>query len=232
MILWLLLFALVIAISFVLAIKSMVDYHEIPSQTGQEYGLFLIRNRQALTKELLSLIYEDLAKSGLVLSLERLFRGSESALVIYGPKIILSPHTASLDFLELEDYTSVNVEQTSAWEVGVRNLNTWEGNAFKNFPILSPAEQFWWQMILMASPKHKGEKSFQVQIRTVTVFSNESKKKSLAQSLQNFAPDKLIKLPKAFSNSQLLDFYQKRSFKKSETNPVLNPLEILQFVML
>src|SRR3989338_5569825 len=105
MILWLALFILVIAISFILALGSMREYQEIPLKSKEEYGLFLIRNIVNLDAALLESLREHIAKDGLLLSIERLFRGQKAALTIFGPKRILENFKAELSLLELDDYS-------------------------------------------------------------------------------------------------------------------------------
>src|SRR5688572_3161726 len=120
MILWVVLFVLVVAISFVLAAQSMRDFSEVPAKEA-EYGLFLIRNTVALTPAVLDSIKNELLESKTIISFERLFKGGKSALVAFGPRELLLNHQSALDLLELEDYTqNVEVEHISAWEVVVK----------------------------------------------------------------------------------------------------------------
>lgn len=237
MILWLVLFVLVIAISFVLAFRSMHDYQESPKHSHVEYGLYLIRNTQGLTTYILDLIHGRAVKKGILISLERLFRGGKSALVIYGPKSILIDFIEKLNLLELEDYTAIDKEQMQAWEVGARKpilaeeeiLNI--DNFFKNFPLLSDTEQFWWQLVL--HPNHKKEKKyFTGQIRAVVYCEDLGRRKKLSDALQNLSPKHFMKVPKPFTSGQILEFYQMRVLDKSETNPSLTPDEVLKLSLL
>ena len=122
MILWVILFLLVVAISFVLAVKSMKDFIDIPSNSSAEYSLFLIRKIQIVNADFLSHLNERLVESSSILAIERLFKGKKSALVVYGPRKLLLSLNHVLDLLELEDYTDVNVEQVSAWEIGIKEI--------------------------------------------------------------------------------------------------------------
>lgn len=213
MILWIVLFVLVVAISFVLALASMRDFIEAP-QKEKEYSVFLIRKIGGLNVEFLNSISRDLSKSGLMISLERLFKGKKSALVIFGPRQYLLSYQHSLNLLELEDYTNVSVQNVAAWEIGIKKNGQWtmdDGQLFSNLPVLLESEQFWWQIILSVSKS----KSFQGNLRAVLVSADQSRRRDLQHALQNLSPG-LVKLPKAFSNTQLLDFYQKRSFSKSQ----------------
>lgn len=231
MILWLVLFVLVVATSFVLAMQSMHDYHESPKNSAAEYGLFLIRNVAGLTWQVLDSIHSQIIKEGFVISLERIIKGSKAALVIFGPKNVLTQLSPQLNLLELEDYTEVNTQHTTAWEVGIKdNLSTERkiNNFFSNFPVLTQAEQFWWQLVLQAKPSAL----FQSHIRAV-VFSYDSKRREkLSQVLQNLPQGHLIKVPKPYVSGQIVQFYQQRSLGQENTNPVLTTEEILKLLLL
>lgn len=237
MILWLILFILALTISFILALQSMKDYQEIPSKTGEEYGVFLIRKPATLTVDILTKLHQDCLDSGLVISFERLIKGFESALVVYGPKRLLIDHQNTLDLLELEDYVASIPAGFLAWEVGMKDSNKLEAanlkNFLKKFPQLGNREQFWWQLVLSANKDlSKPDKSFQVQIRAVLHCPDQVKRVNLAQTLQNLIPDKLTKLPKAFSDAQIIDFYQKRSLRRDDKNPLLLSEEVVQLLRL
>jgi len=75
MLIWIILFFIVIIISFIMAVKSMSDYQEKPLSLGLNYSLFLITNPLQLTSEILEKIYEEALKSNTPFSLEKLFKG-------------------------------------------------------------------------------------------------------------------------------------------------------------
>lgn len=225
MILWIALFILVLAISFILAVQSMRDYREI-SFLDDSYSLFLVRKIKALDRSVLSSLYDECLRLDLSLSFERLIKGKKSALVIFGPKRVIGKFISYFDLLELEDYTNVDPDLigVSAWEVEVR-----KGELFRIMPHLSDTEQFWWQLILKPARPAGGPaqpKSFQVNIRAVVVSQDPSKRKSIADIFQ-----------KVKSDVQVIDFYKKRSFIKDENTPArpaggpaLNLDEILQLL--
>ncbi len=235
MILWLVLFVLVIAISLMLAFQSMRDYQETPKHFKIEYGLYLIRNTPGLKATVLDSIHSQIVKEGLIVSLERLFKGSKSALVIYGPKNILTNLSDKLSLLELEDYTKVNSEHISVWEIGVKNHQMAKEQLqkvesfFMDFPMLEQAEQFWWQLVLKA----KSNKSlFQSQIRAVVIASDLTRRKKLSESMQNLLSGHLTKVPKPFTSMQIMEFYKLRSLGNDSTSPVLQTEEILKLTQL
>lgn len=234
MILWIVLFVLVLAISFVLALKSMRDYQEIPSQSGGDFSLFLVRNIQALNEQFFDSLHADLLESGLNISIERLFKGKESALVLFGSNKILDKYKQLLNLLELEDYTNIEDYKAAAWEMGIKHSQSATGGngeaVFKNLPELSNSEQFWWQMIIWAK---KGDTNFfRAHIRTVVYSDDNFRKKDLTQKIQNLSPNKFVKLPKAYSNNQIIDFYKKRSFPLRSEHQKLASREIIQLILL
>lgn len=225
MILWIGLFVLVLAISFVLALKSMKDYQEIPIFSREDFSLFLIRNYQGLNEQMLSMLYEDLIQSGLNISFERLFKGKESAIVIFGSSQILRKYKDTLNLLELEDYTNIELGNISSWEMGFKE----GGEAlFTKIPELKDSEQIWWQLLLWVN-KDKVN-SFQSHIRVAVISNDKYRRKELAQGLQKISPEYLYKLPKAFSDTQIIDFYKKRSFPSRSKNKSLTSSQILKLI--
>lgn len=101
MILFIILFILIVAASAYLAYISMRDYYDLPEKI-KNYSLFLIREPSALNVANLDKFLAE--SSAPILSFERLFKGSRSALVIYGPKQVLAKFP-DFKLLELEDYT-------------------------------------------------------------------------------------------------------------------------------
>lgn len=229
MILWVILFALIVAISFLLAYLSMRDFHAVPETEKVEYGLFLIRNTAQFTNDTLHTIRQAMLKNSFIISIERLFKGNKSALTIFGPKDILNQFVSDLNLLELEDYTlDLNTKHIAIWEVGVKyaasvKLKNVE-EFFKNFPLLEQEDQFLWQIILTA----KGNvSSFQSQIRAA-VYSKESmRRKTLAPILQSLGVGELVKIPRPFSAEQMMNFYQLRSLSQDSQGPILEPEQVL-----
>ena len=201
MILWLALFLLIVAISFLLSLRSMKDFAEVPQNSKLEYSLFLIRKSPNLTVSLLQSIHDDLASKNLIASIERLFKGSESALCLFGPKEMLENYLSALDLVELEDYTqTLTSSDTTVWEVGGRGVQP-----FKNFPSLEVDELFMWQILFLG--KH-------MQIRAGVSSKQSERRRLLAKDLQSLAEGKLVKLPRPFSNDVMLEAYKQRSIDK------------------
>lgn len=202
-----LLFILVVAISFFLALYSMHDF-EIKPNLKLEYGTFLVKNPKNLNPNSLAPLFSEVTKSNLLISFERLFKGHEGALVVYGPKNILMKYQDQFNFLELEDYTKADLNNISIWEVEVRDVSGFRDK----FPNLGEHEQIWFQIIL--SPNKKDLRSFPARVRVVLVSKEENRLKELTKEFQNNYKSALPKIPKPYSKDQIFEFYQKRSFIK------------------
>lgn len=203
---------LIVLISALLAYLSMKDFKVTPGDFGGDLGLFLIRKPKALTSHVLASLGQMIAKEDLIISLERLFKGGESALVLYGPKKILSSFGGTLDLLELEDYAQAD-KDAHGWEIGVRKgEQPVSSSLFYHFPKLNRQEQVWYQLVLR--PKN-GKKGFRCQIRAAVLSEDRKRAEELYEALLpkggNFS-----KIPKSFSNSQIMDFYKKRSMGQSD----------------
>ncbi len=215
------LFILVILISFCLAFYSMRIF-ELKPNLKYEHATFLIRNPEQLNPQLLSSIFADLAKMNLMISLERLFRGNQSALVIYGPKNILLKYKEKLDLLELEEYANVDINNIAVWEVGVKDIKQFKAN----LPELLEKEQVWVQLILKMGGKDLS--LIPTQMRIAVFSENLTRLKELTENVQKSYENILPKIPKPYSKNQLLSFYKSRSFiKESGKNIKLNQEDVL-----
>ena len=188
-----------------------------------------------------------------IISLERLFRGQKSALVIFGPKEVLRKFAEQLNLLELEDYSGVDPSKISVWEIGKnKDAKLLEIEyLFINMPNLLENEQFWWQVTLYAKknesvwgrlfslPKFPlGSKSederpkrFNTQIRAVVFSESDKRRNDLAATLQKIGQDQLIKIPRPYSNEQLYKNFVSRSMIPfSEHNLLLRAEEIFRLI--
>lgn len=226
MILWIVLFLLIVAISFVLAIRSMKDYQEIPQQTKEEYSLFLIKRISGFDTGILGSILEDITKNGLIISIERLFKGNFTTLTIFGPKSILKQFSNELGLVELEDYaTKLESSNISTWEIGVKDTVKFNpddlNNIFNGMPKLDAEDQFFWQVVIGKN---------QTQIRAALYSKDSKKHTTLVPLLQSLQMGSLNKIPKPFSTSQMMDFYRLRTLSRDSTVPVLTPEGIMRLL--
>lgn len=206
MILFLILFFSVILISLILAYLSMKNFEQSPKDFSLDNGLFLIRKPSALTADIFDTLHQMIEREGLIISVERLFKGRESAMVLYGPAKVFEALKSTLDLLELEDY-SRKVSEASIWQMGTRLKNRQlDGSLYLDLPKLENEEQVWWQIVLKAQ-KSSG---FRAQIRVAVLISNEARRKEISEALQA-QKGSLIKIPQPLSSMQMIDSYRKRS---------------------
>jgi len=225
MILWIVLFLLVVGISFILALQSMRDYQEIPRKSKVDYGLFLIRQPEKFDVNLLDSIRRQMLAENLLVSIERLFKGSQSALTIFGPRNIVSSYSSQLSLLELEDYAAgLNAEGISIWEVGLKKTGKFNpinlNNIFNDLSQLGEEEQFFWQVVL--ATRKDEENPFQAQIRAVVYSKDQTRRKTLSFDLQTIASGELTKVPRPFSTQQMLDSFKQRSLSKDSKGPIIS----------
>lgn len=228
MLLWLILFFAIIAISFFLAYQSMRDFQLKPEKLKLEYSLFLIRNATNFNDEFLKSIHSTISSGGLIISIEKLFKGQRSALVIFGPKLVLNKFQSDLDLLELEDYSrKFDSKDLYAFETSKKGKIEPNDIKIKLTPLvtLADSEQFWWQLTLQAQ-NSKNKDLFNGIIRGVIIASED--KKRLIQNLSSIDQLKLAKIPSPYSNRQLLEIYRERILPTKAQNFSVG--EILQLI--
>lgn len=232
MIFWVLLFILVVLISFFLAMQSMRNFREVPQAQEKDYGLFLIRKTINITTDFLDQLHTQILKEGFIVSFERLFKGSESTLVLFVPRKIAQNYLTSLDLIEIEDYTDVPKEDILGFEMGTKSSGNKNNknlqNFFGNFPKLADDETVWWQLIIMA----KKESFFEVCPRVIVKGRDLIRAAEIENKLHHLAGGFLIKIPKPYSIGQILQFYKQRNIGKDLHNPTFTSNEVLNLIRL
>ncbi|MDD2823340.1 MAG: hypothetical protein PHQ59_04660 [Candidatus Daviesbacteria bacterium] len=229
MIIWVLLFFIVIFISLFLAFRSMRDYTEAPVHTDTHYSLYLIKNEAGLTDELLMKIDHIIDQKRLIVSLERLYRGSKQALVIYGPVIILKQFADILNLVELEDYSLKYSNHLQAgilaWEVSSKDFHKSDKPIayqksdapiidLANIPLaLSDQEELWWQLVIQPKCEKNGlQPIFKALIRVVVIAGDNNKAQEIKSKIDNQVKQtNLLAIPQSYSSEQIIKNYQKRS---------------------
>lgn len=243
---WIGLFFAVLIISFVLAMRSMKNFQEIPLQ-HLEYSLFLIQNPDFLTQEALKK-FHDLARAlECVISLEKLTKGHQTVIALYAPRQFVASFP-ELGLLELEDYISVpkpekgsEVETTSTkinkdislpWVIAPKNrakeLDFQEG--FFNKISLSEMQHFFWQIVMQPL---KQNDNFQVTIRAMVVEKEPAKRVDLAKHIDNLINEStgLIKESRDHSSGIIFESFAKRTIVPYEVSKFeLNNNEILKLL--
>lgn len=253
MLIWFVFFVLVVAISFVLAVSSMGDYQEHPLKSGQPYSLFLIQKPQAFRVDQLIKLHELTVGGGLLFSLEKLFKGSKKALIIFGPTTVLRSFAQILSLLELEDFSQKLSEeegfskrQIASWEMGLKKTLATSpqfGKFWSETPPLLEDEQFWWQIVLSPLPsksfwkkirkkeKDKDTPKFQAAVRVVLQTGDKIRATQLQEEFLKIGSQAgLVMLPQAYSIPQMIKFYQDRTLPQGSSFLALDPEEILSLI--
>lgn len=212
MLIWVSLFFIVLAVSLILALRSMRNFKEFPAESKLDYTLYLIKNEGMVAAEFLTEFFRQTHKDypDLMISLERLFKGSQKALVVFAPRNLIQPYTDNLGLVELEDYSLKEYGQFLVWDMGSKEEIINLGNVLSGVPILSklrPAEQVWWQVVI--KPKQSGDNNFKINIREV-VWGETNKD---VQDLQNDLTkiDGLLLLPDPSTSEAKLKLYRERA---------------------
>ena len=192
MIFYLIFIFLIIAISVFLAYISMREIYDYP-EGGNINGLFLVRNPRAFDLVALNYLQKAIKKENQILSIERLYKGNKSALVVFGPRKILE-QLKELDLVELEDFTRVSKKKVSAWEIKKTPPMAGRLN-------LVEEEQVWLQYVVQAK-----DLAFKLQMRVVHISEDQKKPNSvkvfkdflersitpLGKGVITVSPDKLL----------------------------------------
>ncbi|TSC63676.1 MAG: hypothetical protein G01um101493_370 [Microgenomates group bacterium Gr01-1014_93] len=196
MIFWLIVFVIIIFISAFLAYLSMKNFPQAP--LAGDNGVFLVRSPEFLTADLLQKLKNSLNDQ--IISIERLFKGSKKALVIFGPKNTLSEFS-ELNLLELEDFTLMDSSKILVLDVSIKNelsqlIST----------NLSEEDQIWFQIVL--APK-RGNK-FISQTRLAIISENKEKQHSLLGEFLKLNKT-IYKKPVALSSQDIFENFKKRT---------------------
>lgn len=187
-------FFIIILVSAVLAFRSMKDYEEFPGSENIN-SLFFVANLQNFTENSLKKLHKSLLSSKQFFSLERLNKGRERVLVIFGPREI-PEILPELKLVEIEDYLADpnSLEQKPDKKVSVNHALTWLvegkpnkkplhiGEELKNLD-LEKNQQFHIQIVAIPEAAATDLEKFQSTIRVMVVEDDSFKRVALAKIL-------------------------------------------------
>ncbi|MBI2022918.1 hypothetical protein HYS97_03665 [Candidatus Daviesbacteria bacterium] len=215
MVIWLVLAGAVLIISFILAFRSMKGFKEIP-QSKIPNSLFLIRNTLEFNEETVRSLGDYAKVLDSQIAFERLFRGQETALVIYGPKTLPGAFP-KLNLLEIEDYLGkTSVDESIGWIISgkiapaITNANIFAGLK------LGESQKIYWQIVCFGPAKSDG--LFQATIRVLILDKSPAEKAELAKKLKALIEEKtgLLQKSREESTSQVFEEFVKRSLSPRE----------------
>lgn len=200
---WLLLVALTLVISFILALRSMSNYLHLPQNMAKNYSLYLVKNPKNIS-------IDKFAGSSFF-SMEKLFKGGNNALVIFIDKEGARNFKAA-DVLELEDYTKAawgEGVKVISWVLGVKPGLTTRSAVW---PSLSGGEQLWLQ--LTAMPAGKGK--FKAILRLICLYNDPGRLEELQLEVEQTLKDMgLLQVPVPLKNQDILKQFVARALPET-----------------
>lgn len=187
-------FFIIILVSAVLAFQSMKDYEEFPGSENLN-SLFFVANSQNFTENSLRKLHEAFLPNKQFFSLERLNKGQERVLVIFGSRKI-PEILPELKLVEIEDYLADpnSLEQKLDKKVSVNQALTWLvegklnkkplhiGGELKNLD-LKKNQQFHIQIVAIPEAATTDLEKFQSTIRVMVVEDDSIERVALAKKL-------------------------------------------------
>ena len=204
----------------------MKDYQDDPKG---EYGLFLLKNPNILDENFFKNIFNY--SSDIIFSLEKIYRGEQSALVWFAPKKIVE-HLGNVSLLELEDYTSnLPLDKIQSWEVNKKKgdkKKEYEGFHFFKEISIENDEKVVFQIVFK-----KENNQLQTTLRILVSASTSLRRSIIAKHLDKNISDQsiFVRSDKKFSSKQILGQFKKRSlYPKEVKRQYLLPGEIIAFL--
>lgn len=218
-------FAIIIAISFVLAYKSMLDYRQKPVNNIL-HTIFLVQNPAIVQADFLKKLYHLIDGSRFFVAFEVLYKGDDKALVFYGPKN-LQTSLPEAKLIEIEDYQgSLEFDKVDIFEVTLKGTDPsyiQQDGVFDNLG-LKPEEKFFWQVVLSPESNTSADPIFQSTVRALIYAENATRKGEIRQIVEdriNQRTNLTIHKSKLTLN-RLFNSYQHRS---------IIPAELVKFPM-
>ena len=225
-ILWLILATILSFVAFFLSKRSLSEYQEDPN-SHLNYGLFLIRSPSHFNTDFLRELTQKSKGEELIFSLERLFKGKNTALVIYAPKDLIGQFDY-LNLQELEDYTEkIDVNNCLAWEIepkqkmkGKKSLLKRQPSFLKNLP-LADNDQFYFQAVCQIIRHRNNRPVFQVTLRGLVIVEEPVTRANIAKKieLQMEQETSSRRKERSKTSSQLYFDYKKRNIRPKEAAP-------------
>ncbi len=234
MLIWIIIFVIIILISSVLAYRSMKDYEEVPDDSVL-MSVFYIRSPENFNAEILRKIYEFLYPRREFFSIEKLYKGKEKALVLYGPRD-LTNLLPELNLFELEDYLvgegesylgedmdkKVDVNRSVTWLVEPKNNSKRQINPGSGLSDITVGES---QNIFIQAvcfpEKENSEPVFQTTWRIMVADKDAIERVSLAKKAEaSFrAATGLNKSSDPYPESKKFESFKQRSLVPKEVAP-------------
>jgi hypothetical protein len=221
----------------------MVKFEEAERLVASQ-SLFLVRSLGEFNEKTLTRLYDWATSKDLFFSIERLFKGNEQALVLYGAED-LPEVFPELDLLELEDYLipgqtpspkKTTFTQILGFDIPISGKHGFVRSSFLHNLEIEPTEQLFWQIVTNPVPVPEEDRRlgqvtphFEVVVRTLMVAESSQKRVELARRIlellnKDFGFTENIK---PVASRIIFDDYILRNFTEQKGNHFLNSQELL-----
>lgn len=225
--------------SFLLAIRSMRDFQDLPSTKSTDYGLFLVSHPKNLTAE----VWDSLSATlkGFICSLELIQKGSAQALVGFFPHFVQAQFP-SLGLIEIEDYIlgqevnqadpfilsrQISLNDSFAWKLQPSNHQKPDLTK-KQFAIELENDQYLaWQVTF-----ESGDEQIQITPRVIIKDSNPQKKIELIKQVKQQIDQKtsLASSSSLVHAGSYADYKNRTLVPKQVAAFLINKQKLLQFL--
>lgn len=199
----------------------MKDYEEFPESLSLN-AIFFVGNPQNFTEESLKKLREFFANRKQFFSLERLNKGKERALVIFGPRDIVEI-LPELNLVEIEDYLA-DANQTLTWLVEPKVNDKKPLHVSREIKDLEFGESQKFFIQIVCTPEdERGPESFQSTIRVMVVDEDSIKKIVLAKELKQLwvVATGLNLRENNFPEQKKFESFKQRSLVPREVTPFI-----------
>lgn len=205
----------------------MRDYEEFPDSLSLN-SLFYIGNPQNLNLEIFKKLHDSNFTQKQFFSLEKLIKGKQKALVIFGPRELVK-NFPELNLVEIEDYIGDEVGQDFEKKVNVNQVLSWLiepknnpkkvlhiGEEMKNLSV-EDGQKIFIQSVLMPIG-NTSEQIFQATLRVMVADPDPIKRVELAKKVDQIfsASTGLNKHEDNFPEGKKFDSFKQRSLIPKE----------------
>lgn len=244
---WMLIIIAVMIVALFLALRSMRDYQDVPKNKSDS-GLFLVGNKANLTPEVIFKVNELAKFYDSPVSFEKLYKGTESVLIIYGLTKLVREFP-ELALLELEDYLAESEPDLALpkdlKKIAVKNCISWviSGSGSKhelqlksrfiNMVRLDDDQHFSLQIITSVNTNRTT--SLQATMRVIVADQDPNQRIKLVKQINQLVLEQtnLIPQTREQTTTEVFDSFKKRALIPKEVMElVLTPGQVFNLLSL
>lgn len=234
---WLIVSLLVIVASGVLAVWRYIQTSTNLTHIQAPPAIYIVKNRQILTPELISSLVSTLAANNLSLAFEILKRNQDQVLIMVIPRWILAQHP-EIQTIEIEDYlppVEPVIQDVMCLQFADPKNKLLSADMISqlfNQLSLSNNEGIFIQLI--ARPYNFRASDLDANVRVVITAANRGRSQQLVQQFIDLLSrsTNLVQNPKEQNSAEILENYRARQYVRHESiRCALTPTDIDYFLI-